>query len=124
MCYYFSGGTPASRPNEAQLHFTVQEAEVALQHTHELLTAICGRWRSPLFPQPRRHQQMVGVKTLNIKQPPFIPPPRFPLAHELFFSVFWCFRLYLEANHEQLMAAKRSEGFSECWGFLDICYFP
>lgn len=92
--------------------------------THELLKAICGRWRSPLLPQPRRHQQMVGVKTLNIKQPPFIPPPRFPLAHELFLSVFWCFRLYLEANHEQLMAAERSEGFSECWGFLDICYFP
>lgn len=68
----FFRGTPAGWPNEAQLHFAVQKAEVALQHMHELLNAICGRWHSPLFPQPRSHQQMVGVKTLNIKQPPFI----------------------------------------------------
>lgn len=66
------GGTPTSRPNEAQLRFAVQRVDVALQLTHELLKAICGRWHSPLFPQPRRQQQMVAVKTLNIKQPPFI----------------------------------------------------
>lgn len=71
MCY-FSGELQPGRPNEAQLHFAVQKAEVALQHTHELLKAICGRWHSSLFSPPRRHQQMVGVKTLNIKQPPFI----------------------------------------------------
>lgn len=68
----FVGGTPTSRPNEAQLRFAVQRVEVALQLTHELLKAICGRWHSPLFPQPRRQQQMVAVKTQNIKQLPFI----------------------------------------------------
>lgn len=68
----FFWGSPASHPNEAQFYFAVQKAEVALQHTHELLKAICGRWHSPLFPLPCRYQQMVGVKTLNIKQPPFI----------------------------------------------------
>lgn len=85
----FFRGTPAGRPNEAQLHFAVQKAEVALQHTHELLKAICGRWHSPLFPQPHRHQQMVGVKTLNIKQLPFIFFPQVPLLLQAHFSAFF-----------------------------------
>lgn len=90
LCW--GGGTPTSRPNEAQLRFAVQRVEVALQLTHELLKAICGRWHSPLFPQPRRQQQMVAVKTLNIKQPPFILFfPRLPLPDKLVLILFGIF---------------------------------
>lgn len=76
---FFFWGTPAGRPNEAQLQFAVQKVAVVLQRTHELLKAMCGRWHSPLFPQPRRHRQMVGVKTLNIKQPSLF-----------YFFIFFC----------------------------------
>lgn len=115
----FFWGTPADRPNEAQLHFAVQKAEVALQHTHELLKAICGRWHSPLYPQPRRHQQMVVVKTLNIKQPPFIFSPCPPSLTSLFqcFSGIFFFTQRLIRNRKWLVS------FSECWVFLDICCF-
>lgn len=44
------------------------------------------------FPQPRRHQQMVGVKTLNIKQPPFII--FFPQVHLLLQARFSAFLVF------------------------------
>ena len=118
----FFGGAPAGLSNEVRLHFVVQAAEVALQHKHELLKAICGRWHSPLSSQPRRYQQMVGVKMLNIKQPPFISTPQVSPPLQALFSAFWSFCLYLEANKRQL-PAKCLKRFSECWVFLDICCF-
>lgn len=113
----FFWGTPAGHPNEAQLRFAVQKAEVALQHTHELLKAICGRWHSPLFPQPCRYQQMVAVKTLNIKQPPFIFFFSVSLLSHSQFWVLFCFfclfffSFYIEANKEQLMVVNASRDF-------------
>lgn len=87
---------------------------------HELLKAICGRWHSPLFPQPRRHQQMVGVKTLNIKRPPLIfSPGILPLTSSIF-AVFWYFCHYLEANKEHLIAAECFGGFPGHLLFLRV----
>lgn len=80
--FVYKGNLQPARPNEALLHCAVQRAEVALQHTHELLKAICGRWHSLFFPQTRRHQQMVGVKMLNNTLPFysfFFFFPRLPL---------------------------------------------
>lgn len=93
-------------------------AVVALQHTHELLKAVCGRWHSPIFPQPRRHWQMVGVKMLNIKQ---LRLRSFP--YKPFFVRFWCFLLYTEANKEQLMALSASRGFQSVGFSPHICCF-
>lgn len=95
---------------------------MALQHTHELLKAICGRWHSPLFPQPRRHQQMVGVRTLNIKQPPFIFFPQVVLILQACFSAFFFaifLFLYKEGNKQQKMAGSWTSAFLDFPFLLD-----
>lgn len=118
----FSRGTPAGRSNEAQLRFAVQKAEVALQYTHELLRAICGRWHSPLFPHPRRHQQMVNEKTLNIKQPPFIFSPRSAFSYKTILVLFWYFCFTLDPYKNRKWPPECFKAFPQCWVFLDICF--
>lgn len=60
----------------------VQRVEVALQRAHELLKAICGRWHSLFFTQPRRHQRLSALESIFLPLPlpcslnlTFTPPP-------------------------------------------------